>query len=502
MTDSPRAVLYARISLDRRDGEGIERQLDAARNLAEAQGAKILDEISDNSQSAYSGTTRDGYTKLIRMIKAEEVDVIYVFAIDRLTRRVADTLELFELCENHHVRIIATRGTSIDPSDPSSKLVITMLGLVAEQESTDKAARVKASLMDRAHKGRPKAGGRRRFGYEIDGETINEDEAKAIVWAANRITRGKATLGDVVREWHARGLRSTRGNRFVSQTVRQILTNPYIAGQSTWMETDSEGRRSRGNRSIVAKGTWPAILNEEEWDSLQAALSNPSRKSNKAGTAPKSLVSGLMRCSCGSPMYRASRKRSDGQAIYYKCSARGSGGIPSVPEGTSHTSIGAEAEGFIETLVLRRMAQPDALEAVKHAIAANGSSASASEIAELRARITTIDDKLGELRDSYLNSRISIRDFETMSADLRKQLGALQARKDKLTDDVEAASLSDSLVAAESFAAWWSTASLPLRREVVEMLMTIDVAPGRRGAKSFDPNRIKITWRVFEEDDG
>ena len=94
-----------------------------------------------------------------------------------MTRRTKDTLALFELCEKHSVTVKANRGYNIDPSDPASRLTIVILGLIAEQESIDRAARIRAAYEDRARTGRPKTGGRRMFGYEADAVTVIDEEA-------------------------------------------------------------------------------------------------------------------------------------------------------------------------------------------------------------------------------------------------------------------------------------------------------------------------------------
>ena len=155
-TTSQRAAIYARISLDKQEEAGVKRQIHLATKHAEADEAKVVATYVDNNISAFSGDPRPDYNKLIHAIENREIDVVYVYALDRLTRRTKDTLALFELCEKHNVTVKANRGYNIDPSDPASRLTIVILGLIAEQESIDRAARVRAAYEDRARTGRPK----------------------------------------------------------------------------------------------------------------------------------------------------------------------------------------------------------------------------------------------------------------------------------------------------------------------------------------------------------
>ena len=69
---APKAVLYARISLDKAgQGAGVERQLTDLRKLAKSEGWKVVEEIIDNDVSAYSAAKRPGYSRLIELIATE-----------------------------------------------------------------------------------------------------------------------------------------------------------------------------------------------------------------------------------------------------------------------------------------------------------------------------------------------------------------------------------------------------------------------------------------------
>ena len=57
-----RVALYARISKDRNgEQEGVTRQVDACRDLAEQRGWTVVAEHVDNDISAYSGKKRPGF---------------------------------------------------------------------------------------------------------------------------------------------------------------------------------------------------------------------------------------------------------------------------------------------------------------------------------------------------------------------------------------------------------------------------------------------------------
>ena len=54
-----------------------------------------------------------------------------------------------------------------------------------------------------------------------------------------------------------------------------------------------------------------------------------------------------------------------------------------------------------------------------------------------------------------------------------------------------------SALQAPDIRAWWASASPAQQRDLTAALIErIDIGPGRPGAKSFDPSRVQITWRV------
>ncbi len=487
-TTTQRAAIYARISLDKQEEAGVKRQIHLATKQAEADEAEIVATYVDNNFSAFSRDPRPGYEKLIHAIENREIDVVYVYALDRLTRRTNDTLTLFELCKEYNVSVKANRGYNIDPSDPASRLTIVILGLIAEQESIDRAARIRAAYEDRARTGRPKTGGRRMFGYETDAVTIIDEEAQAILDAAAMVIAGK-TLRETVREiFDARGLTATTGRPMTAPTLRDILLNPRVRGISTFNPTDPKTRkRLIKNRQIVGKGNWPAIIDEVTGEKLDAVLRDPSRKLSHSGNAPRYFLASVLTCTCGDPMYSRSRKNKDGSPRrFYTCKR-------SEPGGT-HVSIGAEVDDLIEAVILKRMAQPDALDALRNALTPEDDTLT-EQLQELTGRRNVLLAKREQFEEVALNEEIDMSTFARMSKKIDAQIAAIDKKLHKLMASHDADPLAVELADGPDFAEWWGSASVEDKRRLTRLLMEIRILPGKAGAKKFDPHRVKITWR-------
>lgn len=485
---SKRAAIYARISLDKKEEAGVKRQIRLATKQAEADEAEVVATYVDNNVSAFSGEFRPEYDKLIRAIEGREIDTVYVYALDRLTRRTKDTLSLFELCKKHGVTVKANRGYSIDPSDPASRLTIVILGLIAEQESIDRAARIRSAYEDRARTGRPKTGGNRMFGYEADAITVIDKEAKALNDAAAMVIAGK-TLRETVREvFRARGLTATTGRPMSAPTLRDILLNPRVRGLSTFTPTDPEtGYRLAKDRKIVGEGSWPAIIDEVTGERLDAVLRDPARRKSHSGNAPRYYLASVLTCTCGEPMYSRSRKYRNGERKrFYSCKR---------PEpGAAHVSIGSEVDDLIEAVVLKRMAQPDAVGLVQSALAPEDETVT-EQLRELTGERNALLARREQIENVLINEDVDFSMHVRLLKKMEKQLSEIDETLRDLAASQDADPLAIELVDGTDFAQWWSGASVEDKRRLVRLLMEIHILPGKQGAKGFDPHRVKITWK-------
>lgn len=488
---APRAAIYCRISLDRAEGAGVERQEETCRSLAELHGAVVTHVLTDNSISAYKNTTRSAYDELITLIEHDQIDCVYVYSIDRLTRRAKQLINYIELCRPKRIITHAVTGEGLDPNSANSTLVATILGAVSEQESAHKAERISAAYYARAKHGRPKRGGTRMFGYEIDGETIREDEAQFIRQAAQAVIAGES-LRSIAARGRALGLTGTRGRVMESQTVRNILLNPRITAISTITPTQPDGTRRRHHREKLAEGEWPAIIDRDTFDAVGAILTDARRKTNHTGNTANKLLSGLLTCLCGDPMY--GRTRSDGpggaRVAYYRCK--------NTNTGHKHCTVYVEpADEFITEVVIARLSAPDFAEDLA---AANDTDPQlAAHLSELTTRRHAVLARRDELDGQVMQGAIDVATFARLEPAMTQQLDEL----DKQIAAITSALVSDPLLAEvpgpDQVREWFQEADLEIKRRIISSLMTIRVGPGKRGAKSFDPRRMQITWKIDPE---
>jgi Recombinase len=79
-------------------------------------------------------------------------------------------------------------------------------------------------------------GGVPMYGFEADHATIIEAEAEVLREAGRRLLNGEP-LARIVDDWHEKGLRPRRGQRWRETALRGMLLNPRVVpilGQETY----------------------------------------------------------------------------------------------------------------------------------------------------------------------------------------------------------------------------------------------------------------------------
>jgi DNA invertase Pin-like site-specific DNA recombinase len=457
------AVIYTRQSLDRAgDGLAVARQAAECAKLCRERGWTVIETVTDNDVSASTGKTRPGFERVLDMAARREVQVVVCWHIDRLTRRLADLERVISVCEAAGVKLATVSG-DLDLSTDAGRLVGRILASVARGEVERKGSRQRAAAEQRAADGKPSRWGQRAFGYADDRITVVPAEAAAIADACSALLRGGALRG-VVRKWNAAGLATPQGAKaWSAQSVRAVLTNPRIAGLSTY----------KGD--IVGEGKWPPLVREETWRATRALLADPSRRP-PAGA--RTLLSGLARCMCGEPVWAG---RSHHGAQIYKCSTYFNGRLdPTKP----HVSRSAPpVDEYVTAVAVARLARPDAVDLL--------TDENRPDAVALREQMAVLGARLDELAAAFADGEI---DRAQLGAGTRKLRAQIVGIEEQLTDAARVDVLGD-LIGIDDVRARWDTLDLDRRRSVIDVLMTVTLHKVGAGARIFRPETVEITPR-------
>lgn len=479
------AGLYLRISKDR-TGEGlaVDRQRGDGTRLIEQRGWTLRREYVDNDISAAGRKKRPAFEQMLRDIETGAIDVIVSLSLDRLSRNRREQLHLMEICQQQGTLIALVRGTDYDLSTAMGRAVVDMMAVPARLEVEQKSERHVDQIRQAAERGRM-VGGRRAFGYTADGLHLNPDEAPLLVQLYDRFLSGES-LGSLSRWLNDNDIPTPRGNRWRSQSVREVLANPRNAAIRGMRRVVNHktGTRSQWHEE-VGPAVWPAVVPEETWRATMQVIRDPLRPGNHEGfNRQKYLLTGIALCGvCDRALVTGGSKTDVARSLTSRRRYR----VLRCPS-LQHISRRADyIEAFVEEQVLAYFAGPGRAALPSDEPDGLDLEAVRSESVELRARLRGL---AADYADGVLDRE---------GARIARE--RIQARLTRLDAEVAAAGAMDvtaGLRTAVDPEEAWEAMSMPERRAVLRRIMRVRVmsgSSGRPGGLRFSPDSVQIAWR-------
>lgn len=218
-----KVAAYVRVSTAGQadDGISLAMQRERVTAFAVAHGFELVEIFEDAGASAKS-LDRAGLRAALVALEGRAVEGLIVYKLDRLTRSVRD---LGALLEGPFARArLLSVSESLDTGTPIGRLVINIMGSVAQWEREEAASRTSAALGAKSARG-GYVGGAPPFGWRVDAEGALEADPveQQIVEAAREIREGGASLRATAAELTRRGWRSRTGRPFAATQVRRML---------------------------------------------------------------------------------------------------------------------------------------------------------------------------------------------------------------------------------------------------------------------------------------
>jgi site-specific DNA recombinase len=462
--------VYTRISRDSTgQGAGIARQEEDCRAKAQSNGWTVVKVYSDNDVSAYSGTPRPGYRQLLKDIKAGELQAVLVWHVDRLYRRTAELEEYISICQPRNVPTLSVQSGPLDLATPSGRMVARQLGAVGQYESEQKAERQRRANRQRAEAGKH-FGTRRPFAFELDGTTVRPDEAAAIKDAYADVLAGKS-LAAIARDWNSKGFVTPQsGNPWTPTVVCRTLKTERLAGLKTY-----HGEVVRDADGNPVKAAWPALVDVETWAAVQALLNAETRK---WPSARRLLLSGVAWCAvCDAPIESGGTRNG---RTRYRCARMG---------GHAYREA-APIDEHIGDVVVDRLSQPDAADLLM--------ASPETDLGEVQREIAAIHGRRTAIAEGFAVGSISLAQFNAANGKLVERLAELEPKL-----PVPPVPVLAEMISSSDPRAVWDALDDDARRQVVDALMVVKIAPARTKEHAYldwkervvNPETIQVTWK-------
>jgi len=148
-----RTIIYIRTSTE---DQNPKNQLDDCKSINKYGEYLIFEE----KQSAYKDKERERFAEIIKLIKQRKIDHLICWDLDRLYRNRKKLIQFFQLCKIYKCTVHSFMQEWLNElsqiPDPFNEIVfdlmIQVMGWIAEEESTKKSGRVKASISNKKNK--------------------------------------------------------------------------------------------------------------------------------------------------------------------------------------------------------------------------------------------------------------------------------------------------------------------------------------------------------------
>jgi site-specific DNA recombinase len=402
-----RAGALVRISDDKADDrEGVARQESDCDEAAGRKSWGISTVYVENDTSAYKrrkvvlpdGTTglrviRPAFRQMLQDLADGTINALIAYNLDRVARDPRDLEDLIDVVEEHKIPTYAVTGL-LDLSSDAGITNARIMCAIGNQSSRDQSRRAKRKQLALAQAGKHKGGGRRPFGFERDGVTIRESEAKAVRDMCERLLRGEGVTG-VARWLDETGVKPCESEKWNAASIREMLKAPRIAGKRSYQG------------EIMADAVWPAIIPFETWEQVNALFAS------RANGQPNQLrwwLTGVLICGkCGHGLTTGGTQAQGGR---YWCSTPrgGCGGIA--------TNL-PKTELAVETMLKAWLSRPDVLSLLQDQ---RGSTA----VEEAKAAVKADQAQLNELASMYGQKEITREEYRAARQPIAERLESAQ----------------------------------------------------------------------------
>jgi len=448
-----RVAIYCRISRDDAgDGLGVERQEQDCRALAARRGWTVVGTFVDNDVSAFSGRTRPDYERLLQAVKAGGADLVLAWAPERLHRSPRELEDFIELIERTATAVETVKAGAWDVSTSHGRLVARMLGAVARAESErtgERVSRAHQQAKDRGMWRGPIPYGMRASQTPGQPE-LDPLQADVTADIYERVLRGDA-LTRIAQDLNDRGVPPRRGKLWTHTGILRLISSPALGGL---VEVDGE----------LKEACFEGVVTATTWREARAAMRRRPRGESRRPRETLTLLGGIMTCD------------EHGWVCVGGSATHAATYVAGGP-GKCHVSIKrAAADDLVTTVVLRRLARPDAADLfVPH-----DNVDTTAEMTELRQR----REDLGVLVADGLLTASNARPKLTAIAE---RLAAIEAARTPARVDLAL------MIDPERV---WGSSTMPQRREVLRVLLESVTLRhvGPAGGPRADPTRISIQW--------
>ena len=456
------AAIYARVSSERQKEEGtIARQTALLLDYAKAHELSVPAEWIFEDEG-YSGAVlaRPGLERLRDLAAEGQIEVVLIYAPDRLSRKYAYQVLLMEEFSRHGVETLFLKTAAAET--PEERLMLQFQGMIAEYERAQIAERTRRGKRHRAKAGCVNVLCGAPYGYRYIKKSEHSQAYYEVVEGQAEVVRKIFTwyaqelwsIGAIARQLNEQGIPTRSGQGLWERsTVWGMLRNPAYQGSACFGKTEicarqritrplrQKGGYSRRSSSSREKerSQWieiavPALVSEEIFALAQERLAQNKRLSVR-NTQEPTLLQGLLVCEqCGYALYRTSTRTARRQIKYYRCLGSDRYRHLRGPACSCRPIRQDYVDDLVWQEVLRLLRTPELIqsELERRRIESLDSSPVQQRQERVKRELTRLSQQMDKLLDAYQEGLMTLADLRKRSPEIKKKIGALETEQQNL----------------------------------------------------------------------
>lgn len=506
-------VIYARKSVERENSISCETQAEYCKSMIKPdERSEKVTIIVDNGFSG-GNVNRDGFQKMMKLIRQGKVRKVIVYKLDRMSRSLADFVDILNEFKQHDVKFVSSQE-SFDTASPYGEMIVKLLAVFAEFERTSIIERVTQTYAHRSEMGFY-MGGRQPYGFELIPAVIHGIETKklnAIPSQAEQVryiyevyAQESVSLRRLLDILVAEGKKPLDGSDWSTAKLSALLKNPiyvkadsdiydYYERHGTQMVTDPSMFTGEYGAQLYGRSkhkpdnpdwsdmklvllTHQGIIDSDIWLKCQRKLEKNKQITNSYSNNTSWLAGKIVCEKCGHNMTTVKGVINKEGEIrrYFNCTGKSH---QKICTGTKVTIYAEDLENMVYGCITEKLSD---LKEIRR----TGKAVDYSEINDLKLKLKTVEQGEKQLIDTMLAGGFNADLLELANkkaAQLKQDKITLEDRIDELKSKNEDASVIVNLSRS------WKSADYRRKKEVADIMID-KILIGEDGS-------TKVIWNI------
>ncbi len=221
-----RACSYFRVStVEQAQNQSLTVQQELIRKYAEYSNLEIINEYVDAGLSGRT-TNRPALQEMLKEVDSGNCDFVLIYSLSRLGRNTQDTLALMNRFKKNNVTLFSYTE-KIDTSSAFATFMFSLLSSLAELESNILSERI--STVKASAKLNQRRYSKHLYGFDCSDKNlvVIPEQMNVVKYIYKMRTEGHS-IGKIVKELDFINAPTSKGGKWYSSTVHQILKNKTV----------------------------------------------------------------------------------------------------------------------------------------------------------------------------------------------------------------------------------------------------------------------------------